>query len=78
MSETDEVLAKIRAAAIPGVGPATSLRLAKFFGARFEEVMDSADAVASLCEMKKMGAKTAAKMKKAWDSTRGYLLISAS
>lgn len=71
MSETETATAKILGAALPGVGPSTSARLADHFGERFEQVMDSQEAVAQLMQVKKIGMKTAVKIKKAWDSSRG-------
>lgn len=71
MSETETATAKILGAALPGVGPSTSARLAEYFGDRFEQSMDSADAVAQLTQVKKIGVKTATKIKKAWDGSRG-------
>ena len=71
MSETETATAKILGAALPGVGPSTSVRLADVFGDRFETVMDSPDAVAQLTQVKKIGLKTAQKIKKAWDGSRG-------
>lgn len=71
MSETETATSKILAAALPGVGPSTGARLAEHFGSSFEEVMDSPSAVSQLVEVKKIGLKTATKIKKAWDATRG-------
>lgn len=71
MSEVETATAKILSAALPGVGPSISARLADFFGERFESVMDSADAVEQLMLVRKIGPKTAVKIKKAWDSSRG-------
>ena len=74
MSETETATAKILGAALPGVGPSTSARLAEYFGDRFDQVMDSADAVAQLTQVKKVGMKPALKIKKAWGGSRGKAL----
>ena len=71
MSETETATARILAAALPGVGPSTSARLADHFGDSFEQVMDSEGAVSGLTQVHKIGLKTALKIKKAWDGSRG-------
>lgn len=71
MSETETATSKIIAAALPGVGPSIGTRLAEHFGSTFEEVMDSPAAISRLVQVNKIGLKTATKIKKAWDGSRG-------
>lgn len=71
LSSKEKAVNILRAAALPGVGPATAERIADHFEGDLEQVMDSSDAVKLLSQVHKVGAKTAEKIKDAWDSTRG-------
>jgi exodeoxyribonuclease V alpha subunit len=70
---TDEpaMLRYLSGGALPGCGKVTAERLVTHFGARTFEVLDSPDATRELTRCPGVGAKTAEKLKKNWDVTRG-------
>ena len=57
--------------ALPGVGVATAEKIVGHFGSETFDAFDAEDAEARLAECPGIGAKTAAKLKRAWDETRG-------
>ena len=57
--------------ALPGVGVATAEKIVGHFGSETFDTFDAEDAEARLAECPGIGAKTAAKLKRAWDETRG-------
>lgn len=78
LSDKEKAINMLSGASLPGVGPATAERIADHFQGRLEEIMNSEDASTRLAEVHKIGPKTAAKIKEAWDGTRGNNWLSWS
>lgn len=66
-------VATLLSARLPSVGPKTAANLALQFGTELQSVMDSPEAIKKLVNVKGVGAKSAKKIKEAWDSSRGLL-----
>ena len=69
--DEDAMLRYLAGGVLPGVGKVTAGKLVAHFGAGVFEALDRADAEAALRECPGVGAKTAAKLKSAWDQSRG-------
>ena len=69
--DEDAMLRYLAGGVLPGVGKVTAGKLVAHFGAGVFEALDRADAEAALRECPGVGAKTAAKLKRAWDHSRG-------
>lgn len=69
--DEDAILRYLAGGVLPGVGKATAAKLVTHFGTNTFHVFDSPDAVERLLACPGIGAKTAEKLKGAWDATRG-------
>ena len=69
--DEDAMLRYLAGGVLPGVGKVTAGKLVAHFGAGVFEALDRPDAEAALRECPGVGAKTAAKLKSAWDQSRG-------
>ena len=69
--DEDAMLRYLAGGVLPGVGKVTAGKLVAHFGTGVFEALDRPDAEAALRECPGVGAKTAAKLKSAWDQSRG-------
>ena len=70
-SEEESMTAVLFGARLPGVGPVTARRMVNHYGSELGSVMDAPDAARRLAQVKGIGIKSAARIKAAWDNSRG-------